>query len=95
MTENQLRYLAHQENVRHNLATEGHNVNVLAETARSNLAKEGETHRANVAHETETNRSNVRKETEQKRHNLVTEAMTGFKEGRSLVTELIDAFVPG
>lgn len=45
----------------------------LAETMRSNLAREGETYRSNVAKESELNRSNVARETETHRSNVVSE----------------------
>jgi len=56
----------------------------LAETERSNVAKESETHRSNYAAETETERSHMKSEeiriqelNEEKRHNIVTEIEKG------------------
>lgn len=79
MTQNQIAYQVHLENVRSHLATE-------AETSRSNQAREKETQRSNLANEaeniryhtgtmTETNRHNVATEEETKRHNLFGETL--------------------
>lgn len=46
----------------------------LAESVRSNLARESETQRANMAKESETRRSNVTREQETHRSNVVSEA---------------------
>jgi hypothetical protein len=51
MTEMQLKYLEHQEKVRHNLAAEALDAQSIDETARSNRAKEAESHRSNTASE--------------------------------------------
>lgn len=55
MTQNQIAWQAHKENVKHNRNTE-------AETQRSNLAREVETQRSNIAREIETQRSNIANE---------------------------------
>lgn len=82
MTENQLRYLAHQESIRHNLQTEALERSKQGETARHNLQSETfteqsleETARSNLAREAETNRSNVVREEETERHNRWQEAL--------------------
>lgn len=76
MTDIQIRYWSHQENVRHNLAYE-------AETYRANIARESqlarelvETHRANVARESENFRSNTAREFETWRSNVARESET-------------------
>lgn len=62
MTQNQILYQRHLEDVR------SHQANEL-ETNRANVARETETHRNNVAIETETNRHNVVTENETHQHN--------------------------
>lgn len=76
MTEMGVKWLAHQETQRSNLAKE-------SETYRSNIAREGETHRSNIANEEqkraelrETARSNVAKESETHRANVAKEYET-------------------
>lgn len=57
------------ESVRHNLAGEQHNVNVLRETVTHNRNTEREANRHNVETERESNRHNVRQEvTDLRRH---------------------------
>lgn len=73
MTQNQINYAKHIEQQRHNLATESQDVASLAETTRSNKAREKETHRSNRSNERETKRSNKTRERETKRHNKATE----------------------
>lgn len=51
----------------------------IAETMRSNLAREAETQRSNIARETETYRSNIARETETNRHNIVNEGIDQIK----------------
>lgn len=65
MTGNQIAYVEHLENIRHNSATE-------AEANRANLAREQETSRANLASEALTSSGQV----EQARHNIATEKLT-------------------
>lgn len=69
MTRNQIEYWRLKETERNNRAVEKHNRNVLtynysvlAETKRSNLAREQETNRSNLARERETQRSNIANE---------------------------------
>lgn len=62
MTQVQVNYWAHQENRRHNFATEAQAKAELAETVRHDKSVEGENKRHNIKVEGET-----------KRHNLVTE----------------------
>lgn len=66
MTSNQIRYLEHREQTRHNYEVEN-------ETKRSNRANEAETYRSNVAREEETYRHNTAYEGETKRHNQAQE----------------------
>lgn len=65
MTEIQLKYQNHLENVEHNRNTEEQARNELSETVRSNKAREGENRRHNIQTEGET-----------VRHNKVTESQT-------------------
>lgn len=74
------------ENTRTNLANEQIKAGSLAETKRSNLAKETETNRSNLMNEAETTRSNLVKEAiqsstayENARHNVETEEDTDKK----------------
>nr|AVX53338.1 putative ORF1 [Marmot picobirnavirus] len=69
MTRNQLQYFANQEIARSNRAKESQAINELAETSRSNLAREFETNRSNVAREQETHRSNAAQEKLQSERN--------------------------
>lgn len=84
MTENQLKYLAYQESLRHNAATEADAMRKTDEMVRSNLANEDvkrgeltEAQRANTAREQENYRANTAKENltqqqliESQRHNV-------------------------
>lgn len=63
------------ETNRSNLVNEQLGRDTLAETNRSNLAREVETNRTNLAKEVETNRANLAKERETNRHNLVAEGI--------------------
>lgn len=83
MTENQLKYLAYEESLRHNAATEeiGRTDATTRrmsadEDHRSNLAREEETIRSNLAKERETKRSNIARETETERSNRAREYET-------------------
>lgn len=59
MTRNQIEYWKLQETQRSNLEYERQGREQLAETKRSNLARETETNRSNLARETETHRANL------------------------------------
>lgn len=84
MTQNQINYQRHLEDVRSNTAREAENIRSNRareeETKRANLANEyltssrdAETARANLAREQETNRSNLAREIETNRSNLSNE----------------------
>lgn len=86
MTQNQINYQKHLEDIRSNVARETENIRANKareeETRRSNLANEyltgsrdAETARANKAREQETNRSNLAKEIETNRSNLANESL--------------------
>lgn len=68
MTQNQINYAAHLENVRSHVSNE-------QETKRANQAREFETNRSNLANEQETKRHNLASENETKRHNLFGESI--------------------
>lgn len=121
MTANQLQYWKQQEDIRHNKALEAQglvgldiqkkqlqlNESSIAESARSNKARELETYRSNLARETndllrnqETQRANLANEairreelTEQKRHNEVSEYLTSVSNPfQALATTLDNLF---
>lgn len=71
MTQNQIMFQQHKEQVRHNLATEGEN-------QRHNVVTETETNRTNLANEgikRESNAINLQSVVEQGRHNKATEQL--------------------
>lgn len=93
MTDIQIRYWAHQENVRHNLATEQLQYETLGETARSNRANEAISlqrnqiqQQYNVGYLSELNRSNVARETETHRHNVATEGIQNLQAKASMLS---------
>lgn len=69
-------FYSYAEQARHNRMTEVAVANQLAETVRSNIAREQETVRSNIAREQETSRSNVAREQETIRHNRATESIS-------------------
>lgn len=80
MTANQIAYQKNLETERNNRVSEELGRNTLAETQRSNVARETETHRANL--EAERNRDNVLAESI--RHNKTTEEITRSYNAQSL-----------
>lgn len=96
MTENQLKYLAYQENVRHNQATEEDTDMSIGEQARANRAREYETQRSNKASEqlkseanTETVRSNMAKEEETRRHNMRQDDATDWRTANEVAKTIV------
>lgn len=93
MTDIQIRYWAHVENVRHNLATEQLDRDTLGETIRSNKANESISlqrnqiqQQYNVGYLKELNRSNVARETETHRHNVATEGFQNLQAKASMLS---------
>lgn len=94
MTRNQIAYFEAKEKQRANLRSEEQRQQELAETSRSNLAKEKENYRSHVASETETNRSNLAREAEAYRTNRANEFLVGQRNAETqrsnLATEAIN-----
>lgn len=74
------------ESVRSHYAQEGLQSRTIAETERSNKAREAENYRANVAREAETYRSNVAREQENRRHNVASEGI-GYMQASAAQTQ--------
>lgn len=74
------------ESVRSHYAQEGLQSKTIAETERSNRAREAENYRSNVARETEMFRSNVAREQENRRHNIASEGI-GYMQASAAQTQ--------
>lgn len=93
MTDIQIRYWAHKENVRHNLATEQLGYAELGETIRTNKANESISLQRNQIQQQynqgylrELNRSNVVREKETHRHNVATEGFQNLQAKASMLS---------
>lgn len=90
MTQNQINYQRHKEDVRTHQAQEAESERShreseriaqlqYEEAKRANQARESEAYRANTTQEKETNRSNLARELETNRANLVKEQLTKYQ----------------
>lgn len=87
MTRNQISYVQHLENVKHNREMERQGRRGLTETERSNKSREFETHRSNVAQETETRRSHLANETNERYRNVTDRAKLGETQRSNMANE--------